>query len=93
MEDQIVTLGMSQSDFGKALIEESQRREKAKLVDSATNEVTRMLSNIEKLKSSVKRDTESIAIYNARLEAISKGEFSLRDNVLVYNEDTLNIQR
>lgn len=41
MEDQIVTLGMSQSDFGKALIEESQRREKAKLVDSATNEVTR----------------------------------------------------
>lgn len=90
MKDELSKIGMSNADFGSALIEEAQRREKQKYVDSATVEVSRLLSGMEKMQENIKRDTENLNIYSLRLDAIKKGNFKFTNDKLVYDDERLN---
>jgi hypothetical protein len=94
----LATLGMSQTDLGAALIEEANRLQKKRMIESATAEVTRLMTGIEAMEASIKRDRENLEIYNSRLDAINAGKFRVvhgnsamgTSTRLVYEEDRLN---
>jgi hypothetical protein len=88
--------GMTNAEFGKALLDSAQNAERKKFVDNSTAEVQRLLGGIDRIKANIKRDEENLEIYQDRLLAIEKGEFSFAPQgsqfPLVYKYERLNKQ-
>lgn len=93
-ETSLATFGMTQSEFGKALLENARNENKKKFIEHATGEVSRIMQSIDKVNECIKRDNESIKIYQGRLKAIENGEFEIKaDGQLKYKDESLNVPR
>lgn len=98
-ENKMQTLGMTQSDFGKALIDEARNQEKKRYLKNATEEIQRLLSGADTIRTCMERDKRNLEIYEARIKAIEEGNFTFATDYqfqgpqkkkIVYSEDRLN---
>ncbi len=90
----LARFGMTSAEFGSALIDEAQKREKVKFIDRGVAEAQRLLSGIDAIQEHIANDTENLAIYRDRIEAIKAGKYKVarpgEARPLIYDEERLN---
>jgi hypothetical protein len=83
----LARFGMSTEDVGKKLIEAAQQQEQKRTIEAATADVAALISGIDEQKRLIAKHTKRQELFVARLEAINKGEFTVRaDGLIVYND-------
>ena len=85
------TMGMSNAEFGAALIGEAKARRQKERLDKSVAETQTILGSIEECDRQISYFTGWKATRQGQLDALEKGEFSFdKDGLIVYNDRALN---
>lgn len=90
--------GLNKADLGAALIEAAQGKERENLLSNMTEEVQRIMRAIDATKQRIESEEVRLKVYQRRLEAITKGKFTVDTNkpvngvqvTIVYDDAALN---
>lgn len=90
-KDLITTMGMSQAEFGAALITEAQNRQQKQRLEKSVLVAQTILSTIEECDKQIEYFRGWKKTREEQLKALHDGEFSFdKSGEIVYNEPTLN---
>lgn len=87
----LATLGMSQSEFGSALVSEAQNRKQKEKLESSIATAQTILASLEECNERIAYFSEWKKIREAQLEALQQGKFSFdARGAIVYENSSLN---
>jgi len=87
----LTTMGMTQSAFGAAIIEEAQTRKQKQMLNKSVAEATTILASIDECDQKIAYFTDWKKTREGQLDALQKGEFALDpQGAITYNNVELN---
>lgn len=90
-EELIRSIGMSNNEFGSALIKEAQNRKQKEKLEKSVAVVQVILSSLDECEKQISYFQGWKKTHESQLEAIEKGEFSFDTyGALTYNNPELN---
>jgi hypothetical protein len=85
------TMGMTQSEFGAAIIEEAQSRKQKQMLNQSVAEAATILTSIDDCNTQIAYFTGWKQTREGQLDALQKGEFTLDpQGAITYNTAELN---
>lgn len=92
MEDKtLITMGMTQSEFGSALLTEAKNRKQKEKLEQSVNEAQMVLSSLDECERQIKYFKAWKETRLGQLEALEKGKFSFGPaGEIVYDDRSLN---
>ena len=90
-KDLVTTMGMSQEEFGAALVTEAQNRKQKQRLEKSVAVAQTILSSIEECDKQIEYFAGWKRTREGQLKALQDGKFSFnKSDDLVYDEETLN---
>lgn len=90
-KDLVTTMGMSQAEFGAALITEAQNRKQKQRLEQSVAVAQTILSSIEECEKQIEYFAGWKKTREGQLKALHDGKFSFdKSGLLVYDEESLN---